>query len=103
MDMWQEWQQLLPMRRPTLFIYLKTSVDTCMKRMAERNRDAESGVPREYQAKLIAEHERVFCNGNTVLLPDGSRVPCIVVDGEQNYRDDEAVAKRIAQFISDAL
>jgi deoxyadenosine/deoxycytidine kinase len=102
MDMWKEWQQLLPVRRPSLFIYLKTSVDTCMARMAERNREAESGVPREYQAKLIAEHERIFCEGN-VQMPDGSTVPCLVLDGELNYRDDEAVAKQMAQFISDAL
>ncbi len=96
MDMWKEWQRLLPIARPKLFIYLQTSVDTCMERMAERNRDAESGVSREYQAKIIGEHELVF-SGNIVLLPDGTTVPCIVIDGEQNYRDNEDIAKEIAK------
>lgn len=102
MDMWQEWQNLLPIPRPKLFIYLKTSVDTCMARMAERNRDAESSVSREYQARIIEEHERVFCRGQ-VALPDGSTVPCIVIDGEQNYRDNPEIAKKIARQLDEAL
>lgn len=102
MDMWKEWQRLLPISKPKLFIYLKTSVDTCMARMHERNRDAESTVSREYQAKIIAEHDRVFA-GDLVSLPDGTVVPCIIIDGEQNYRDDEDIAKNIARQLDEAL
>lgn len=102
MGMWTEWQRLLPIRRPSLFIYLKTSTDTCMKRMVERNRDAEATVTYEYQDCIVAEHDRVF-GGAFVEMPDGTRVPCMVIDSEQNYRDDVEVAKRIASEVNERL
>jgi len=101
MDMWVEWQNLLPIRKPTLFVYLNTSVDTCMRRMQERNREAESSVTREYQERIVAEHDAIFMD--TVEMPDGTHVPCMVVDSEANYRDDVKVAKKIAKELSKRL
>ncbi len=99
LNMWKHWQKLMPVKKPNLFIYLVTSVDVCMSRLHERGRDAESGVKKEYQELLKQEHDAYLLDPLGVLMPDGSRVPCIVVDTSENYRDDPKVAEKLAALI----
>lgn len=98
MDMWEEWQNLLPIKNPSLFIYLKASTQTCVNRMVERNRSAEKTVDVEYQKKLVEKHNQIF--DGSVKMPNGTVVPCLVIDSECNFRDDPEEAKRIAKEIS---
>ena len=98
-DLWVEWQNLMPKRNPDLFIYLTTSLETCMSRIRERNRSSESGVAEEYMRKLTAEHDRYLMDPLGVLMPDGVRIPCIVISTDLNYRDDVEVAKELAEKI----
>lgn len=101
MDMWKMWQYLTPVRNPDLFIYLSLSIDTCVKRTEERSREAESSMTKEYQQQILDEHNRIFMgNPNGVTMPDGTVVPCIVIDAEVNFRDDPEEAKRIAEIIN---
>jgi len=104
MDMWNLWQDLMPpdVRQPSLFIYLKASVDTCMARLKERNRDAEKTVGPDYQRALIEEHDNIFCS-DYVYMPDGKTIPCITVDAEVNYKDDPKELDKIATQIIDKI
>lgn len=98
-DMWTEWQNLLPKRNPDLFIYLTTSTDTCMNRIHERNRSAESTIGKPYLRLLEEEHDVHLRNPLGVEMPDGTMVPCIVIDASLNYRDDLEVARLLAESL----
>jgi deoxyadenosine/deoxycytidine kinase len=100
-DMWCLWQELLPIARPTLIVYLDTKLDGCMDRMGERARAAEEGVPRTYMQALHEQHERAF-GGTHALMPDETRVPVLRVDGNPDFRYDDAHVDTIAQSIYDA-
>jgi len=101
LDMWRVWQRLLPIAQPTLFVYLDVKLDACMDRMGVRARAAEEGVPRTYMQALHEQHERAF-GGTHALMPDGTRVPVLRVDGNPDFRYDDAHVNAIAQSIYDA-
>lgn len=101
LDMWRVWQRLLPVGRPTLFVYLDTRLDACVDRMGVRARAAEDGVPRTYMQVLHDQHEREF-GGTHAVMPDGARVPVLRVDGNPDFRYDAAQVDAIAQSIYDA-
>lgn len=67
------------------YIYIKTSVDTCLDRIAKRNRAGESGITKEYLSLLEEEHESWMSTESNVL----------VIDGERKFeqRDIDAVVK----------
>jgi deoxycitidine kinase len=96
-DMWRCWQDLMPIRRPTLFLYLKAPLDTCMERVHSRGRPSELTVSSEYQQRLIEQHDSILLDPAGVLMPDGSRVPCIVVDTSRDYVNNPEVARQIAE------
>lgn len=100
-EMWNEWQNLLlPIKRhPDLFIYLSTSVDVCMERIKRRNRSAESGINENYMTHLNSEHNRFLLDPLGVRMPDGTRVPCVVIDTACNYKDDIDIAKEVANEV----
>jgi deoxyadenosine/deoxycytidine kinase len=103
MDMWAEWQNLMPVRRPDIFIYLKSSTKTAMDRISERNRSAEDGIEESYLSRLNKEHDLFLLDPLGVLMPNGARVPCMVIDSEENFRDDPSVAQRIATSLQSKL
>jgi deoxyadenosine/deoxycytidine kinase len=102
LNMWTEWQNLLPVRNPNLFIYLVTSTETCMRRIKERGRDSEQGITVSYMESLHDQHE-MYLSGGQVKMPDGTLVPCITIDSTQNYRDDELVADELCKTIQRIL
>jgi len=56
---WNMWQQLFPFKING-FIYLKTDVNVCMSRCANRNRDSESAISEKYQESLKHKHDQFF-------------------------------------------
>jgi deoxyadenosine/deoxycytidine kinase len=98
-DLWAEWQNLLPKRNPDLFIYLSTSLETCMARIRERDRSAEDTIDEDYMRKLTTAHDQFLLDPLGVLMPDGTRVLCIVISTDLNYRDDVGVARKLAERI----
>lgn len=71
---WKMWHLVVPWT-PNLFIYLKPTVDTAMKRVANRSRDGESKVSSDYQTSLEQYHDQVF-SGNSIdigfILPEAN-------------------------------
>jgi deoxyadenosine/deoxycytidine kinase len=85
---WYEvWQCMLPFNiQDARIIYLRTSLDQCMKRMISRNRSEETsggGVSREYQQKLIEAHDDALIHGNCAYNPKN----VIKIDGEYADKD----------------
>lgn len=80
MDMWKEWQNLLPIV-PTQFVYLRPSLEICMQQVKQRNREEENNVVDEaYQKELLKQHDAVFLDPLGVLMPDGkTRIPVKII------------------------
>ena len=57
------WEVLLPFKINQI-IYLKTDVETCMRRIKLRNRDGESKITKEYQMRLERSHDNLFTDIN---------------------------------------
>jgi deoxyadenosine/deoxycytidine kinase len=95
LKMWSLWQDLLPIHKPDVFIYLDTNLEECMRRVKERNRGAESTLTIDYQRILKQEHEKIFFDPEGVLMPDGSRVPCVVIDASEDFRRKELTKKYV--------
>lgn len=83
------WDRVMPYK-PTSFIYLKTSVKECMKRKNVRHRDAESSILWDYLEALERKHDQFFSDGY-INIGDDKRAPVVVIDCEQDYRDDVAM------------
>ena len=101
-DMWSTFQRLQPVPNPTLFVYLRPTLEECMRRMRERARDEEASVDLEYQETLYKLHDETFLEQG-VTMPDGTVVPCIIVDGNPNFRDALRVSQSIVKQIEGAL
>jgi deoxyadenosine/deoxycytidine kinase len=102
--MWGLWQDLLParIRNPTLFVYLKPTLDACQARLKTRSRDAETSVTRDYQAILQAEHDATF-GAKHVQMPDRTTVPTLVISTDADFRNSPEDLQAIFEQICDAL
>lgn len=99
LSMWKEWQNLMPIRNPSFFIYLRSDTNISMERLKERNRESETTVTFDYQEKLKEEHDKTF-KDEGVVMPDGTKVPCLIVNvNNLNYHNDVEVAKDVAGII----
>lgn len=103
LGMWGVFQRLMPLPNPTLFVYLRPPMDVCMESMRQRGRSEESSVDVEYQQVLLKRHDDAFMDPNGVMMPNGQRVPCVVLETSDNFRDDPEVAARIAAQIKNHL
>lgn len=101
-DMWDVFQYLQPMPNPTLFVYLRPSLEECMRRMQERGRVEESTVDEVYQGELFRQHDERF-NKEWVEMPNGTQVPCLVIDSNVNFRDNPQELEKIVKQIESRL
>jgi len=91
------WKLLLPFEFD-LFIYLRPSLEKCMKQVQERLRDGEEGVDIEYQRKLMNKHDEFFKREGIELY--GKIVPVKILETDENFKSDPIVQDKIIdQFI----
>ena len=95
------WGKVMPYE-PDLFIYLKPTVEVCMKRLKERNRVGEEGVSLAYQKSLQEKHDKFFANDYVEISP-GHYVSCIKIMTDENFRDDPAVQEKMTRHFQDIL
>jgi deoxyadenosine/deoxycytidine kinase len=82
-----------------LAVYIDTSVDSAMQRIAVRDRVAEVGLPIAYQQTLKLYHDRYLGGKNTHY----AGAPILRVDGERPFHADGSVRDEIAESILHAL
>ena len=72
-------------------IYLNTSVDECVKRIAKRNRSEETSVDKEFLQKLHNDFLNIINTAN---------VPTLIVDGNYDIKSEiEGVREKVSGFI----
>ena len=78
---------------PDGFIYLKTSPETCYKRLLKRNRKEESLVPLSYLEKLSSKHEEwlVQKSGVEKYLMD---IPVLVLECDEEFEGNIEMQKK---------
>jgi deoxyadenosine/deoxycytidine kinase len=96
MELWAMWSELMPFS-PDMFIYLRPSIDTCMSRLRQRNRDGEAGVSMKYQTALMKEHD-CFLKGTTVSIDD-RQIPLLILNTNANFKDDSKVKLSLATTV----
>jgi len=99
--LWTMWGELLPFK-PDLFIYLKPDIQTCMKRLHERNREGEESVSKDYQQKLQQKHDE-FLGEQFVAISDCHYVPRLLLETNVNFRDDSSMQEHICQQLESVL
>jgi deoxyadenosine/deoxycytidine kinase len=76
--------------QPSLIIYLRTPLETCMERVKSRNRKEEQDLTSEYQETLLSHHDTLF-NKSHMITCNGVKVPIIIL--EDNEVTPELVKK----------
>ncbi len=100
-DWWSLWSKVMPYTI-NMIVFLRPNLDVCMARCKERSRNGEAGISKDYQAKLLAKHDQ-FMNGNQVATGDGHYVPCVKLESDENFRDDESVQNRLTEYMHSVL
>jgi len=86
---------------PRGFIYLRVQPEDCFKRLQERNRSEEAGVPLAYLQQLHVCHEQLLIEK----MVDGQAMnfSVLILDGSLNFRDDLVVQRDFVRQILDFL
>lgn len=93
------WQILMPFKFD-LFIYLRPSIEECMRRVKERARDGEEGVSLEYQQKLMVKHDKFFSQDG-VTLGNDKKILVKILKTDDNFKNDPIIQDKIIDiFIS---
>ena len=79
---------------PTRMIYIRTEPEQCAQRIAQRARSGEEKIPMEYLQRLHQKHEQIFSE-------DTLAIPTLVIDGSQDWKNDNAVFEKIARQINE--
>ena len=102
--LYQEWFAWLVdnyVVKPSGFIYLRTSPETCYKRLKKRSRHEEVGVSLEYLQQLHDKHEAWLVEKEGI-APYLKNVPVLSlpcdVDFENNIQEQERHIKKIISF-----
>lgn len=89
-------QLFLGIEPPSLLVYLRRSVDSCLNQIKKRGRDFEKKMPRDYMIDLGTRYDEWFERYN--------RGPKLMVEAERyDFLESEADLESIVKRISDAL
>lgn len=82
------------LRPPDLVLYLRASVDASMSRIAERGRECESDIPRDFIQDLHDAYEEWILDAEEIC-------PVRIIDTERvNLRDDPAAQRELLDHIA---
>ena len=70
-DMWN-WMSTKWIAKPEKIIYIKTSPEICLERIAQRSRGEEADIPIEYLRHIDRMHEEWLSKLDNVIVVDGS-------------------------------
>jgi len=78
---------------PDCYIYIRTSPEICYKRIVERSREAEKGIPLDYLTRLHEKHDAFHLKSHPIAETH-------VIDGEQ---PKDVIFKEIMDIISQKM
>jgi deoxyadenosine/deoxycytidine kinase len=85
-DIYKKWKVFLmesiPVITPTFHVYLKLDPEVAYKRIQQRNRKEETGIPYEYIAKVHAYHEKWLTD---------SEIPVLELDATLDFENDQKI------------
>jgi len=97
---WFGWFCQDHVKKPDGFIYLKTTPQTCYKRLLKRARHEEKAVPIDYLEQLHNKHENWLIKKEK--LDDYVKgVPVLVLDCDKEFETDEAHKNKLINQITD--
>lgn len=100
-DWWNMWTELIPYT-PSLYFYLKPSINECMKRIASRNRKGEvDGVTLEYQQSLGKKHDEFYSSGK--LQVRDTVVDMITFESDEDFRKNDIERDRVVSTLIKCL
>lgn len=82
-SVFEAWEDICQKFTADLAVYVDTSVDSAMARIAKRGRAAELGIPREYQQKLKDRHDKFLAAPHTHYVG----APIMRIDGERPFHE----------------
>ena len=95
---WFGWLVESYTRKPSGFVYLQTSPQTCFERIKKRSRCEESDIPLSYLEALHARHEEWLIEKREV-LPSLMDTPVLVLDCNQEFETHpEVQASHLAKM-----
>jgi deoxyadenosine/deoxycytidine kinase len=92
---WFDWLVGAHMEKPAGCIYLRTTPETCLKRLKKRARSEETGVALEYLTALHNKHED--------WLLRNTDVPVLVLDCDIDFEHDENRQAELIKQITDTF
>jgi len=100
-DWWKMWSSVMPFM-PDIFLWLNPDLDICMQRLAERARNGEEGISREYQERLLNKH-RAFFSRNKVQVSRNEYARVYNLRWNGNFRDEEKVKDMVTDEVERLL
>lgn len=81
-------------KKPTCYIYLRTSPEVCFARMNSRNRKEESGVSMDYLQQLHDKHDEWFNSTNDNY---------ITISGDTDFENDQLYLSQMIESIDNMI
>ena len=94
-DQWYEWLLNDYNVTPDIYVYLRASPDTSYKRMLERKRKEENGVPLDYIKSVSKKHDEWLLNEKK------SQVVTLSVDND--FKKDEEFRENLLKIIDSII
>jgi len=99
---WFGWLVHAYTKKPSGFIYLRTTPEVCYNRIQKRSRCEESNIPLSYLEALHNRHEEWLISKHEV-LPSLLEVPILVLDCTKEFETDAAarqvMLQQVQQFV----
>lgn len=90
-NQWFDWLITKTRTKPTGFIYLNCSTDTCYDRISIRNRNEENSISRTYLDTLNELHDDWLLNSN---------IPTLILDNNYDFnKQPEIINKQVLSII----
>lgn len=93
-NQWFDWLITKSNTKPSGYIYLKCHTNTCLDRIAIRNRNEENGIPEDYLTQLNDLHDNWLSN---------TSYPTLVLDNNYNFNQQPEIINKHINTIVDFI
>ena len=87
---------------PNLYVYVRASPQTCLRRIRDRNRLEEKSVTLEYLSSLHQYHQS-WLNHGSIANYRGEQIPVLIVDADKDISDHPRIYEEAAILIMQSI